>query len=64
MRGTCDFCEQPATHRCQATNCTKQMCEQHTRNERDLSTQPLGTTEDPYIVSRAYCPEHAEASAK
>jgi len=64
MRGTCDFCDQPATHRCQATNCTKQMCDAHTSRERDTATQRLGTRDDPYLVFYAYCPHHADPLPK
>ena len=57
---TCDFCHRPATHRCHATNCTKKMRDEHASRQRDLGTQPLGTTQDPYVVFLTYCPDHVD----
>ncbi len=63
MRGICDFCDQPATERCHATNCTKKMCDKHAQRLRDTGTQPLGKANDPYLVFYAYCPNHANSLA-
>jgi hypothetical protein len=61
MQGTsCDFCDHPAAHRCHAANCLKKMCEEHTCRQRDMGTQPLGTTQDPYVVFLTFCPDHAD----
>jgi hypothetical protein len=63
MRGTCDFCDQPAVSRCHSTNCTKQMCDAHAQRQQDTGTQPLGKANDPYLVFFTYCPEHADVSS-
>jgi hypothetical protein len=60
MQGRCDFCHQPATERCHATNCSKKMCNEHAQRLRDTATQRLGTTNDPYVVFYAYCPDHVQ----
>jgi hypothetical protein len=60
MQGTCDFCDQPAIERCHATNCTKKMCDQHAQRLKDMGTQPLGTTANPYLMFYAYCPTHVD----
>jgi hypothetical protein len=63
MRGTCDFCDQPATHRCHAPNCSKQMCNEHAHRLRDMGTQPLGTLKEPYLVFYTYCMDHAQVES-
>lgn len=60
MRGTCDFCDQPATERCHEPNCMKQMCNQHAHRMRDMGTQSLGTLKEPYLVFYTYCMDHAK----
>jgi hypothetical protein len=60
IQSTCDFCDQLAVTRCYAANCTKKMCEAHSQRLRDMGTQPLGKTNDPYLVFYPYCPQHAD----
>jgi hypothetical protein len=58
MRDLCDFCDQPATATCSATDCENVMCNLHTTTSMAARTEPLPTGDIPASQVQAFCPDH------